>query len=177
MRIFTEYDQQIKVRLFPWVHSFLIEKGYFIQNTIITEKNIVGMYLLALIGDNKPVYRCKMEGSIVVTVSLYLPKWTAFQTNAYLNSEKEFDFNKYCERLMKQELFSNLDFSCTYTDKEIKGLIYDFLDMYSIADGPINYDSLKKAYYREKKEREKMFSQIVPHNLNIKNSYGNKTFE
>lgn len=160
MRKYSDIDQTITVDVFPWVYNFITEKHFFIGNKVVTESNNVGLYLLGLLTDNKKSAYCYKSTSIekgnLKQMVLYLPKKRAYQISPILTPQRAQQFNEFCERLLKYELFTILDFSKTYTDLEIKAVINDFLDQYQITDGPFNYESLNKAYYRERKEREKI---------------------
>lgn len=95
-------------------------------------------------------------------LTLRLPFDLTFEGRLFISKESIISFNAYIERSLKMQLFGFLDMIIATSSVKIKEGILCFLKRYEIDEKLWKYETLKKAYYRYRKNPRKFYGGMSP---------------
>lgn len=162
----------ITVKIKPWLKEFLVCK---FGEPVIAERNsltgaLIGP-LLEYTPDNYIPVKYLREESIEIDVPRDLTK-NATRTdfgNVYVSDYNQQIFERGVSELFKEILFNYMNDKIRYENRfrssNFKDCIYQFCIDYNISFNSIQYENLKKMYYRHRKKREKL--KITGRNLSL----------
>lgn len=156
----AHHNSTITIKLKPYLQEYLICK--FNEHIYASSKNIIGALLKPFIEylppESIPTFP---TGSEYLTITL--PWYHEIEQRGaalYISEENQANFQRMLEIHFKDVFYSYMDDKIRYIvpnkDGKIKKCIIQFCSDYEIRYNNINYEMLKKAYYRHSKAREKL---------------------
>ena len=108
-----------------------------------------------------------LDGYIIVDIHSF-DNGIDIRGNIYISDEKQHDFECLLDDYFRSLFFQYMDDKMRYSEimngkAEYKKCMFDFCADYNITLKNINYETLKKAYYRHRnsKEKVKIFSSVL----------------
>ena len=102
------------------------------------------------------------DNSYPSELTLRLPFDLTLEGRMFISKESIISFNVYIERMLKMQLFGFLDLIMATSAVKIKDGILCFLRRYEIDEKVWKYETLKKAYYRYRKNPKKFYGGMSP---------------
>lgn len=160
----------LKIPVKPYVKNFLISE-YGQEPIVLTLRrpNIILDKLHDLLTRPNRYYRYDMGEDYSETITFVIKTWVLQTVGFEMSEEKVIAFNSFVNQLIKERLFIVIDALRSQNDYEIKEIIQQYLDHNNLLDAGMNYETLKRAYYRYRQNKMKpstweIFSQLsVPH--------------
>jgi len=153
---------QIKIALTPAAYYFLLHEFRLYRRTLpyqyidlsAVQNNLITDKLYDLL--ERPTHfstqhqQACYQSKDTISLTLRLPQWVAARAGWELSDEKVHRFNKYVERLMQERLFTLLETLLHVPGERrlISDIIQTFIAQYGLEEAGMNYERLKKAYYR-----------------------------
>lgn len=162
---------QIKINLSPAAYYFLLHEFRLYRRTLpyqiidvsAVQNNLIVDKLYDLL--HRPerfstkIQQACYQNKEAIPINIRLPNWVADQSGYALSEEKMHRFNRYVERVMQERLFTLLDTIqhlpvCQTPGNRIliRDIIGGFIEQYGLQEAGMNYERLKKAYYRYRQD-------------------------
>ncbi len=151
----------VTVKLKPYLQEFLRNE---LRSDHASKRNILGIILMPLLEKvpaGQPPFIPK--GPEYITFSLPSTRDIDIRGDIWISPENQAMFERYLEWHFKQLFFNYMNDKVRYCGS-FKKAILQFCGDYGFAMNHINYEMLKKDYYRKRKrkEAEKSFPLSVP---------------
>jgi hypothetical protein len=140
----------VTIKLKPYLQDFV--RGFLNDDVVkASTRNFIGKMLRIFIQyypkDYKPVFA---KSVYHITIELHFFTNTVdLRGNVYMSEENQRSFESMLDDFFKNLFYQYMDDKIRYND-EIKKCIIDFCDFYNITYSVINYEMLKKSYYRHR---------------------------
>ena len=142
----------ITVKLKPYLQEFLNSE---LRRSLVSKRNILGVILMPLLekvpGDAPPYIP---KGPEYMTFTLPFTRDINIRGNIWISPENQIMLEKYLEWHFKQLFFNYMNDKVRYLGS-FKKAILQFCADYDLAMNHINYEMLKKDYYRKRKRNDK----------------------
>jgi hypothetical protein len=135
----------------PWVKHYL--ENCFGSPIYLRQDGVIGKYFFELVEDASSEYdkECTTEHTvqavILITESVFLRK------GCVLTKTNQRQFNRLVENYFKQQLYLVLDTVVEINDMKIREAIDYAYDRFDMNEAILPLDTMVKAYYRERQER------------------------
>lgn len=177
----------IFVKIKPHLKDFLIHQ-YGLEPIPSTKRNLIGLIIDPLMEKTPPNYAPKFISQqekfnyieIELTCQSKLDqKRKAVDSYYYLSRDNEIHFSKAIEKFFESLFFLHMDTRISFAEKnnfrfQYKTLIEEFIDTYELSYEHISYDTLKKSYFRKRKNNEEKVCADSSRINNKKNGKINK---
>lgn len=143
---------QVKIPCKPHVKKFL-ESEYGLQPIKLSQRrpNIIFDKLHDLLTRPNSFYRCQIREEYSEQISFIINNWTVGTKGFALSDEKVISFNSFVDQLIKERLFILIDALQFQGHYKIKNIIDQYIAHNDLLNAGMNYETLKKAYYRYRK--------------------------
>ncbi len=140
----------ITIKLKPYLQEFLKSE---LRRNVVSKRDILGIILIPLLEklpENLPPYMPK--GPDFITFPLQFTREINIRGNVWISPENQVMLEKYLEWHFKQLFFNYMNDKVRYFGS-FKKAILQFCADYELAMNHINYEMLKKDYYRKRKRK------------------------
>lgn len=172
-------DIQIKVPVKPYIKNYLL--SVYHQESRRGTALVLELRSSCMILDKlydllsrptrqagKQLQTLKSTQEYTDTISVRLKSWPTAVQGLHLSEEKIHHFNVFVDKLIRDRLFTQLDtllslmgFEC-YPEEvhrcelpiDIRQVILRYMDYHDLEEGGMKYETLKKAYFRFRKDRK-----------------------
>lgn len=161
----------VKIPCKPHIKKFL-ESEYGLQPIILNQRrpNIIFDKLHDLLTRPTRYYRYQMKEEYNAQISFIINSWTLNTAGFAMSEEKVISFNSFIDQIIKERLFILIDALLHLGQYKIKTIIDHYIEHNDLLDAGMNYETLKKAYYRHRKYKSQRSTWEIFDQLSVPKS-------
>lgn len=138
-----------------------LEKHYGSKKIILSNSDFIGQHLISLLKYRKKIYRYRQRVMTNNSITFLISKDYSGRFGNTMSQEDVINFNDFMKGYIRSVFRQSMYFQLMHCN-DIKNSILLFMDRFGFTDNDIDYETLKKDYYRYesvKIDKSKIYSR------------------